>query len=121
MSSESKRRRLKNLFKSDPHCFWCDCLVTLENRYNHKDKHHIGLPPNGATLDHIISRNDEDWKKGMKNGIVLSCNKCNHERQAEEIKKLPKEELWHRSGRYPQKNRTTELDKTNSPTLLDMK
>lgn len=101
MSTKSKQRRLKNLFEAHPHCFWCGCLVTLENRYNHESEHHLKLPPNGATLDHIISRNNKDWKKGVKNVVVLSCNKCNQERQAKEIARLPREELWRRSGRYP--------------------
>ena len=97
MSSKSKRARLRNLLKLNPHCFWCGCLVTLENRNSRRTK----FPPHMATLDHIISHNNKKWKKGMRNRIVLSCTECNNKRQAEETKKLPIEELWHRSGRPP--------------------
>ena len=97
MSSKSKHRRLENLLKLNPHCFWCGCLLTLENR----NKKYAKLPPNGATLDHVISRNNKNWKKGARNRLVLSCSECNNKRQAEETKRLPIEELWRRSGRRP--------------------
>ena len=97
MSGKSKQARLKNLLKLNPHCFWCGCLVTLENRHGRHKKH----PPHMATLDHIISRNNKNWKKGTRNRIVLSCTECNNKRQAEETKELPIEELWRRSGSYP--------------------
>lgn len=97
MSSRSKRRRLENLLKLNPNCFWCGCLVTLENR----NIRHVKFPPNMATLDHIISHNNENWEKGMRNRIVLSCSECNQKRQAGEVATLPIRELWRRSGRCP--------------------
>ena len=101
MSSESKRRRLRNLFKLNPRCFWCNCLTTLENR----NTKYVKLPLNSATLDHLISRNDKKWRKGMKNRLVLCCSECNNGRQAEETRGFPIEELWRRSGRYPTKEK----------------
>lgn len=100
MSSKSRRARLRNLLKLDPHCFWCGCLVILGTR-NRNGKDHVTCSPHMATLDHITSRNNKNWKKGMRNRIVLSCTECNNKRQIEETKELPIEELWHRSGRYP--------------------
>lgn len=97
MATKSKQRRLINLFKANPHCFWCSCLVMLENRHERYKKH----PPHMATLDHIISHNNKNWEKGMRNRIVLSCTECNNKRQAKETRMLPIEELWHQSGRYP--------------------
>ena len=94
MSTESKRRRLRNLLKSDPHCFWCGYEVVFDNRKN-KDI------PNMATLDHLISKNSKYYKQGKRNRLVLSCYDCNQERQKKELLALPKEELWRRSGRYP--------------------
>jgi len=88
---------LKNLFELNPHCFWCDCLVTLENRNNRHGK----FPSNGATLDHVVSRNNKNWKKGKRNLLVLSCYKCNQKRQVKETEGLSIEELWCRSDRYP--------------------
>ena len=97
-NKNSKRRRLRNLLKSNPHCFWCNCLVILGDRNKGRD-----APSNMATLDHIISRNNKHFKKGQRNFLVLSCSECNQKRQIEETKLLPSEELWCRSGRYPQK------------------
>lgn len=97
MSTRSKRRRLKNLLKLNSHCFWCGCLVTLENR----NIRHVKFLPNMATLDHVVSHNNKNWKKGMRNCMVLSCSECNQKRQAEEVTEFPIEELWYRSGRYP--------------------
>lgn len=105
MSSNSKRARLRNLLKADPHCFWCGCSVILGAR-NRNGKDYTTCPSNMATLDHVVSRNNNNWKKGMRNSIVLSCNQCNQKRQQKETKELPKEELWRRSGRYPIKRRT---------------
>ena len=102
MSSDSKRSRSRNLLKADPHCYWCGCAVILGNR-NRNGKDCAPCPPNMATLDHVVSRNNKNWKKGAINSIVLSCSKCNNERQRKEVKALPKEELWYRSGRYPVK------------------
>lgn len=100
MSTESKRRRLKNLMKLNPHCFWCDCLVILGNR----DKgNHAKHPPNMATLDHVSSRNNKNWKRGKRNIRVLSCSECNQKRQIKETRLLPIEELWKRSGHRYQK------------------
>ncbi len=64
-------------------------------------KDYATCPPHMATLDHIVSHNNKNWKKGMRNRMVLSCNKCNNERQLEETRALPIEELWRRSGRTP--------------------
>ena len=107
MSTESKRRRLRNLLKSDPHCFWCGCLVVLGNRKS-KDI------PNMATLDHFISKNSKYYKKGKRNRLVLSCNDCNHERQRKELLALPKEELWRKSGRYPLEFNAIEIRNINT-------
>ncbi|TES92935.1 MAG: hypothetical protein E3J87_03475 [Candidatus Cloacimonadota bacterium] len=104
MSTRSKQRRLRNLLKLNPHCFWCDCPVILGTRNRYR-KDHNPNPPNMATLDHVVSRNNKNWKKGMRNRIVLSCTECNNKRQAEETKMLPIEELWHRSGSYPYRDR----------------
>ncbi len=104
MSSDSKRQRLKNLLKSDPHCYWCGRLVILGNR-NRDGKEYTTRPPNMATLDHIISRINKKWKKGMRNCLVLSCTECNQKRNKKETAMIPKEELWNRSGRHPSCNK----------------
>lgn len=105
MGSESKRRRLKNLLKSNPHCFWCGCFVILGNR---KHGSRVTHPPNMATLDHIISRNNRNWKRGKRNILILSCSECNQGRQIKETKSLPIEELWRRSGCYYRKKGATD-------------
>ena len=106
MSAESKRARLRNLFESDSHCYWCGRLTRFGSR-KHPDTRPRGnrLPKDLATLDHIVShlaipRSDPAWNT-FKNVIVLSCFECNQRRQIEEGRTIPKEELWKRSGRYP--------------------
>jgi 5-methylcytosine-specific restriction endonuclease McrA len=53
------KKRIK-LLESNPHCYYCDCEVTLES----------------STVDHIIPRS----KKGgnSMDNLVLSCYTCNH-------------------------------------------
>lgn len=56
-------------------------------------------PPNMVTFEHIHSRyNPERGKHGGEKVNVASCVKCNNERNREEEKQLPIEELWKRCG-----------------------
>lgn len=55
----STKRRQK-LLEKDPHCFYCNCDLDLDN----------------STLDHLIPRASKGPNK-VEN-IVLSCYTCNH-------------------------------------------
>ena len=81
--------RLKIMFDDNPHCFWCGEEVEyFENRM-------VFQPNNMATVDHLFSNTDgrRKWykKNHIPSPIVLSCYRCNHERdrlEPEEFGKL---------------------------------
>ena len=82
MSYKSKQKRLRNLYKKDIHCHWCNCETILPENCNNKK--HKKVPDNMATLDHLNDRYNLD-KRRMPNytqeeRTVLSCKKCNIER-----------------------------------------
>jgi hypothetical protein len=59
-----------------------------------------GLPPNAATIEHLISRyNPSRWKRKRpeERRRVLACYKCNQERAALETLCLSREEILKRS------------------------
>lgn len=91
---DSLKRRRDQLFRKDPHCYWCGCEVR-----NYYDGHHGRVHEDRATLDHLYSRYDP--RRGKENGKrVLACWKCNHEREKAETKAQPLERLHELSGRY---------------------
>ena len=81
------------LFRANPHCFWCGCVVYLDTLQD---------AINLATVDHLYSRLHplrESEHKHQKNVLhVLACRICNQERaQCEERGRmfLPKlKERW---------------------------
>jgi len=86
------RRRRHKLFKENPYCFYCgEEMVLRESRGG-------GIwPPNAATIEHLISRNNP--LRGVIEGkTVLACKQCNEQAGAEEERALPIEELWRRAG-----------------------
>jgi hypothetical protein len=92
---DSLKRRRANLFRADPHCYWCGREVI-----NIKLKRHQHPPENLATIDHLISRYDD--RRGKVVGVrVLSCWKCNHDRNWAEIKAQGLERLHQLSGYQP--------------------
>lgn len=88
-------RTLKlKLFEDNPHCFHCGKPTILTNITSGK------LPPNAATIDHIISRyNPNRWvkKKQGQRRKVLACFKCNQERSMQETLCLSRAEILKRS------------------------
>lgn len=88
-------RMRTRLFRADPHCFWCGCLVRLNVPHG---------TPDLATVDHLYSRfhpaRKENHKRQDRVLHVLACFACNHERglceqhQKPFIPKLP-ERLEH--------------------------
>lgn len=86
MNTERLRQIRIKKHKENPKCHWCGIPTILTNVPNGI------LPPNGATLDHLISKISSS--KGRRNNhidkIVLSCAKCNHDRGREEALKMGK-------------------------------
>jgi CRISPR/Cas system Type II protein with McrA/HNH and RuvC-like nuclease domain len=71
-SKPSKRTRRRQLWKQDPHCFWCgrETDITTANAED------------SATVEHIYPRNHprrRDTRKVLPS-TVLACARCNHER-----------------------------------------
>lgn len=100
--AKTKRRR-QILFEMDPHCYWCGVEVFMppdgSRRLKGKTCHRV------ATLDHLRSRwhpQRAEPNPMREERTVLSCWKCNNDRNTEEQLALPKEERWRRSGCYPQ-------------------
>ncbi|MGD0781206.1 MAG: hypothetical protein ABR954_10595 [Dehalococcoidales bacterium] len=87
--------RKANLFKADPHCYWCGREVI-----NIKLKRREHPPENLATIDHLISRYDA--RRGKVVGVrVLSCWLCNHDRDRIETAAQGLDHLHHLSGHQP--------------------
>jgi hypothetical protein len=86
-------RRRWNLWNRDPHCYYCKKKLKWEE----------------TTLEHLYSRVKNGRFKGEREKrfedvdvyTVLSCSDCNHERQAQEIKELPRWRWWVRSRSFP--------------------
>jgi len=82
----SKRRRLENLWHTDPHCSHCGQLTILVDPQ--KDR---PFYDNEATIDHVYSRLDPRRYVPKQKGEVrriLACRKCNGERGGEENRAL---------------------------------
>lgn len=80
---DKRRKRLINRLKRDDHCYWCGRQVVLT-----PDGSGV-LKPFHATIDHKFSR--QDIRRYLPSGgsyQVLSCYKCNQQRNIEDTKKL---------------------------------
>lgn len=102
MSFKKKRRR-DRLFEKYKTCFWCSCKLVKPENCKHDEK----TPSDMATLDHLrYKRNPKRQQPNLtgKPRTVIACFECNNNRASKAEKKLPKEELWERSGRYPKQN-----------------
>lgn len=88
------------LWERDNRCHWCRKPTVLTDIKGGQ------LPPNSATIDHLISRlNPARWvkkKKGQKNERrrVLACYSCNQKRSFQETLCLSRAEIIKRSRGY---------------------
>jgi len=86
-------RRRYNLWHQDPHCYYCKKELEWKE----------------STIEHLYSKVKNGTFKGKREKsyydvdvyTVLSCSKCNQERQAQEIKELPRWRWWVRSRSFP--------------------
>jgi hypothetical protein len=84
--SSIKNRRL-NLWKRNPHCYWCGKRLKWEK----------------TTIDHLNSR-VAGKKRPRINGVettVLSCRPCNQSRAYAELNSLPRWRIWLHSKSFP--------------------
>ena len=98
--SKRLRRQRERMWKENPHCHWCG-IETVLIPYGAKVKQEN----NAATIDHLRDKYNPEKRQepNLNNETrrVLACFSCNVRRSAEATAKLPKEELWRRSGRFP--------------------
>ncbi len=106
MKRPSKGQRLAfrraKLWNANPHCHWCGCLTQLPAE---------GLgrcaprpPDNQATIDHLRFRlhpQRQEPNPQMEERTVLSCWKCNNDRNREEMKAVGIEKIQESSGSPP--------------------
>lgn len=89
----SKKVRV-NLWRRNPHCYWCQRLTRL-----YKGQDFGGQPPPGdqATIDHIYSKNREKKREEARlktvelkanHWVVLACHECNRNRNIIETKAI---------------------------------
>jgi hypothetical protein len=88
-------RELKiKLFNKNPYCHYCGQLMFLTSPSAKS------LPPNGATIEHRISRlNPARWRRKRPNEKrrVLACYECNHNRSELETLCMSRKEILQRS------------------------
>lgn len=85
-ATDTIRRDRERLWASDPHCHWCGRITVLPEvaPANKGDR----LPPNAATVDHLITAR-QGGKQGRSSGpVVLACWGCNEMRNNIEQKAL---------------------------------
>ncbi len=101
MTTERLRKIRIQKYKEDNKCHWCGIptILIISNDI---------LPPNGATLDHLVSKMSS--KKGRRNHhidqLVLSCFKCNHARGREEVLKMGKKKWTAFSNKQYQRKKS---------------
>ena len=89
-------RRRRNLWRRDPHCFWCGVLTVLvwECPKVPRGDPRRRPPDNLATVDHLRPRTHPLRLEPNPTGAertVLACNKCNWLRNKQDYETLPVE------------------------------
>ena len=103
-----------SLWKEDPNCYYCHKSTVLPTDIpDLLELQAIGITPDYmATIEHLLTRYDaERFEDGGEDKCVLACYKCNHEKERERSKLVPKEELQKRSNRFPLAKFVTEAMK----------
>lgn len=89
-------KRKYNLWKKDPHCYWCGCKLKWSK----------------ATADHFYQRTKIGAEKRPIQGIiVLACKKCNNQRQADAFNEMNKVQQWVRNKTIPKLKRAWSFKK----------
>lgn len=110
-----RRQRLR-LWLADPHCYWCGVRTFLPTREGKSPK-----APNEATIDHLRPRHHPERLVPARGGEVrrvLSCWKCNNERDQRESAQLPKEWFYEHGGTRPASERSVDELKRIEMLLL---
>ena len=82
------------LMEKDPHCIYCAVEVKEYNLLPHQK-----MPDDQATIDHLYEKYDKRRYENFGfNNKVLSCAKCNHDRDLQKYGNLPKDFLRKRNN-----------------------
>jgi hypothetical protein len=97
-----RKQRLR-LWQADPHCFWCGVRTILPSK-----QWKGPVSPNVATIDHLRPRHHPGRLIPANGEIrrVLSCWKCNNDRDQFESSLLPKEWFYEHGCTRPLTERT---------------
>lgn len=111
------RKQRTRMWQRDPHCFYCRVVTVLPRPGHPKGP----TPPNLATIDHLRPRHHPGRHEPNPNGElrrVLSCYKCNNERDRWEHENMPREKLWRMCGSVPLSMRPLEELRRAEAALL---
>jgi len=96
MSSDSVKKRRKNLMRVNPHCYWCGVEVVDGLRKGGT------IPDNFATVDHLFDRVFDIHRRWNPFSLVLSCYRCNFQRNVDRVNSVP---FWLRWKKGWKRNR----------------
>jgi hypothetical protein len=105
MNTNAIRKRRKRLWEADPRCYWCGIVTVLIEKSGGS---HL---PNEATIDHLRPRHHPGRLEPIEHQEirrVLSCFKCNNERDTRERAELPKEWFYERGCGKPVSTKSLE-------------
>jgi hypothetical protein len=95
-------RRICNLWRNNPRCHYCNRLTVLIFRPPGIGTNNFRFVDFEATIDHLHDRYGHRPQVHGEEVTVLACWSCNQLRDKHATADRPKEELWERSGSYPQ-------------------
>jgi hypothetical protein len=98
MSKKKLPKQRRRLWETNPHCHWCGIKTVW-----YAEARGGAAPPDAATLDHLHPRHHPDRLMPADGALrhVLSCSKCNNERDTRERAALPKEWFYERGCGKP--------------------
>jgi hypothetical protein len=77
---DPKPTRRRQLWRRDPHCFWCGRVTRFDEHYT----------DDAATVEHVYHRAHPKRRSPKRHlpATVLACRKCNSERGAPEAREF---------------------------------
>lgn len=113
MSTKSLAKKRERLWNEDPHCHYCGVETILKPCHLKREWLAMSWDERNrlATIDHIRPRHHPDRTKPPEPGetlLVLSCWRCNNDRDKQELAEKPKEWFIERGGAIPISMRSIE-------------
>lgn len=111
MSSKALARQRKAMWKRNPRCYYCGVVTILRPLHIPHEPLSPEIRDRVATLDHVRARHHPDRTKPPEPGEVLhvlSCWRCNNERDRRELREKPIEYLRQKCKTIPLEDRRLE-------------